>query len=178
MLKKCSITKVVAKVMYWMMLKKQNVLGNSDLIVLGSYALIYDSEWRSTVICFIYYLTYCQERLTTGWYVFYWNRSRRWHSLGYLCKCFIMFATRTTSYNFAKSHVGKKSQLAGYTYIHCLQEAIGEENSLRHVIIVAKLWGDSKPKIGSLWPHVAYCIALPNTDLNKRRLLTFADFIL
>lgn len=70
MLKKCSITKVVAKVMYWMILTEQNVLDNSDLNVLGSYALIYDSEWRSTVICFIYYLTYCQERFTTGWYVF------------------------------------------------------------------------------------------------------------
>ena len=44
MLKKCSIAKVVAKVMYWMILKKQNVSDNSDLNVLGSYALICDSD--------------------------------------------------------------------------------------------------------------------------------------
>ena len=66
--KKCSITEVVVKVMYCMILKTSS--DNSDLHVLGSYALIYDSEWRSRVICFIYYLTYCQERFTTGWYVF------------------------------------------------------------------------------------------------------------
>ena len=178
MLKKCSITKVVAKVMYWMILKKKNVLDSSDLNVLGSYALIYDSEWRSTVICFIYYLTYCQKRFTTGWYVFYLKSFTSLTCAGLLMQMLHNVCDTNNFVQFCQKPCRKEISVSR-VYIHTLFAGSNrEENSLRHVTIVAKLCGDNKPKIGSLWPHVTYCIALPNTDLNKRPLMTFADFIL
>ena len=146
MLKKCSITKVIAKVMYWMILKKQNVSDNSDLNVLRSCALIYDSEWRSRVICFIYYLTYCQERFTTGWYVFDLKSFTSLTCAGLLMQMLHNVCDANNFVQFCQKPCRKETSVIR-VYIYTLFAGSNrEENLLRHVAMVAKFLGDNKPK--------------------------------